>query len=144
MIFIDVSYACFRFLKKSSQVVRFSCTGLVLSLVTLVWYLGIYNPLNNALLFYALRCEELKIRNADAQQQQETKKDEEPLTSPCCTLLAIGTIHGTQNRFALISLNGTCYQVKTGERIADHEVIALTEQKITIKDPSGTIQELTV
>ncbi len=49
---------------------------------------------------------------------------------------AIGTIHGG-SRFALIAIDARCFTVKEGEGIANHTVIAIAEDTVTVKDSRG-------
>ncbi len=50
---------------------------------------------------------------------------------------AFGEVHGAKLQFALLIIDGLCYQVKQGETVAGHLILAVTESEITIRDAQG-------
>ncbi len=53
-----------------------------------------------------------------------------------------GVIHHTHHMFGIITVDGVPYQVRVGDKVADHEVIALSSLQITLKDPHGELMTL--
>ncbi len=50
---------------------------------------------------------------------------------------AFGEVHGTKLQFALLAIDGLCYQVRQGDSVAGHLILAITRNEITIRDARG-------
>ena len=50
---------------------------------------------------------------------------------------AFGKLHGINKYFALLKIDGVCYQIKEGQEIAGHVVLVVSEYEIVLKDRLG-------
>ena len=50
---------------------------------------------------------------------------------------AFGKLHGINKYFALLKIDGVCYQIKEGQEIAGHVVLVVSEYEIVLKDKRG-------
>lgn len=50
---------------------------------------------------------------------------------------AFGELHGTPLCFAMLFIDGLCYQVKKGDCVAEHEIIAVTASEVCVKNSRG-------
>ncbi len=52
--------------------------------------------------------------------------------------IAMGYIHGNNEGFAVLAIDGGIYQVRKGQKVIGHEVVKFTKELLVLKDERGS------
>ena len=52
--------------------------------------------------------------------------------------IAVGYIHGSNESFGVLAIDGSIYQVRKGQKVAGHEIVKFTKELLVLKDERGS------